>query len=77
MPSPGEKRISVRVPDDLDRWLEERAGGARRKAAFIRGLVEREHAVELLRMFDRAAGDLTEEDRLERERLVGAFARRD
>ncbi|HEU4455503.1 MAG TPA: hypothetical protein VFR81_20740 [Longimicrobium sp.] len=76
-----ERQISVRVPEDVDRWLEERAGGARKKAAFIRELVERERAAEredeLLRMFNRAAEDLTEEDREERERLVGAFAHKD
>lgn len=81
MSSLKEKQISVRVPEEVDRWLEERAGGARKKAAFIRGLVERERAVEregeLLRMFNRAAEDLTEEDREERERLVSALAHHD
>lgn len=54
------RQISVRVPEDVDRWLEQRAGGARKKAAFIRELVEREWAaereLELLAMFNQAAG---------------------
>lgn len=75
-----EKQISLRVPEEVDRWLEQRAGGARKKAAFIRELVERERAAEreneLLAMFNRAAEELTEEDYAGRERLVGAFANR-
>jgi predicted DNA-binding protein len=75
-----ERQISVRMPEELDRWLHERAGGARKKAAFIRELVEKERAAEredeLLGMFNAAAEELTEEDRAERERLVDAFAPR-
>ncbi len=81
MSSAKEKQISVRVAEDVDRWLEHRAGGARKKAAFIRGLVERERAAEreseLLEMFNRAAEELTDADHAERERLIGAFAHRD
>ena len=72
--------IRGRVPEELDRWLQEKAGGARRKAAFIRELVERERAAErereLLEMFNAAAAELTEEDHAERERLVDAFSNR-
>lgn len=75
-----ERQISVRMPEELDRWLQERAGGARKKAAFIRELVEKERAAEreeqLLAMFNAAAEELTEADFKERERLVGAFANR-
>lgn len=75
-----ERQISVRVPEELDRWLQERAGGARKKAAFIRELVEKERAAEreaeLLQMFNEAAAELTDEDRAERERLVDAFSNR-
>jgi predicted DNA-binding protein len=75
-----ERQISVRVPEELDQWLQERAGGARRKAAFIRELVEKERAAEreeeLLAMFNAAAEELTEADYEERERLVDAFANR-
>jgi predicted DNA-binding protein len=73
-----ERQISVRMPEELDRWLQERAGGARRKAAFIRELVEKERAAEreeeLLAMFNAAAEELTEADHEERERVVDAFA---
>lgn len=76
-----EKQISVRFPEDVDRWIEERAGGARKKAAFIRDLVERERAAEreneLLEMFNRAAEELTDEDFAERDRIVGAFAHKE
>lgn len=75
-----ERQISVRVSEELDRWLQEQAGGGRKKAAFIRELVERERAAqreaELLQMFNEAAAELTEADRAERERLVDAFANR-
>lgn len=75
-----ERQISVRVPEELDRWLQTRAGGSRKKAAFIRELVERERAAErerdLLEMFNQAAAELTDADRAERERLVNAFSNR-
>ncbi|HEX8904812.1 MAG TPA: hypothetical protein VF771_08230 [Longimicrobiaceae bacterium] len=75
-----ERQISVRVSDDVDQWLEARAGGPRRKATFIRDLIERERAAErhqeLLEMFNKAAEELTDEDFAERERLVDAFANR-
>jgi predicted DNA-binding protein len=75
-----ERQISVRVPEELDRWLQQRAGGARKKAAFIRELVEKERAAEreaeLLQMFNEAAAALTDGDRAERERLVDAFSNR-
>lgn len=75
-----ERQISVRVPEELDRWLQERAGGARKKAAFIRELVEKERAAEreaeLLQMFNEAAAELTDADHDERERLVDAFSNR-
>lgn len=81
MASAKERQISVRVSAETDRWLGEQAGGSRRKAGFIRELIERERARQrqqaLLKMFDRAAGELTDEDRAERELLVGSFAGRD
>ena len=73
-----ERQISVRVSADTDRWLERQAGGSRGKASFVRDLIERERVhqkqQELLEMFNRAARELTEEDRAERELLVGAFS---
>jgi predicted DNA-binding protein len=75
-----ERQISVRMPEELDRWLQQRAGGTRRKAAFIRELVERERAMEreaeLLDMFNAAAAELTDDDVAARERLVDAFSNR-
>lgn len=81
MPSTAKDRqISVRVPSDIDAWLEVRAGNNKNKAGFIRQLIERERArereQELLEMFNAAAEDLTEEDLAERESLLGGFAGR-
>ncbi len=77
MPAKG-RQISVRVLRETDSWLERRAGGRSNKADFVRGLIEREMAREreehLLEVFNKAAADLTESDRSEREALLGAFA---
>jgi Arc/MetJ-type ribon-helix-helix transcriptional regulator len=66
-----EAQISVRLPEDLDRWVEEQAGGKREKPAFIRRLLERqrhrEEEVALQRMFDQAWDSLPEEERAEVE----------
>lgn len=71
-------QISVRVQKETDTWLEKRAGGRQNKAEFIRQLIERERArereQELLGMFNAAAADLTDQDREERESLLGGFA---
>lgn len=73
-----ERQISVRVSADTDRWLDRQAGGSRRKASFVRDLIERERErerqQELLDMFNRAASELTDEDRAERDLLVGALS---
>jgi len=75
------RQISVRLGSETDAWLERRAGGQRRKAAFVRRLIEEERAREReetqLQMFNEAAEDLTPEDLEERESLVGAFAGED
>ncbi|HEX9724097.1 MAG TPA: hypothetical protein VGC53_07415 [Vicinamibacteria bacterium] len=77
MPAKG-RQISVRVLRETDAWLERRAGGRSNKADFLRGLIEREMAREreenLLEVFNKAAADVTESDRAEREELLGAFA---
>ncbi|HEY7818285.1 MAG TPA: hypothetical protein VIG29_08705 [Vicinamibacteria bacterium] len=77
MPVKG-RQISVRVLQETDAWLERRAGGRSNKADFVRRLIEQEMARErekdLLEVFNKAAADVTEADRAERERLVGAFA---
>jgi hypothetical protein len=71
------RQISVRVLRETDAWLERRAGGSSRKANFVRRLIEKEMAREkeedLLEVFNKAAADVTEEDRAEREALLGAF----
>jgi hypothetical protein len=71
------RQISVRVLRETDAWLERRAGGRSNKADFVRRLIEREMAREreedLLDVFNKAAADVTESDRAEREELLGAF----
>ncbi len=72
------RQISVRVLRETDLWLEQRAGGHSKKADFVRRLIEKEMARELeenlLEVFNKAAADLTDGDRAEREGLLGAFA---
>lgn len=75
-------QINLRLPADLDRWVEEPAGGSRKKAAFVRDLLEQERAkqaeAEMQAMFDRAWESLSPEERdaerREREAVLGAYA---
>lgn len=75
-------QINLRLPADLDDWVSQRAGGSRKKPAFIRGLLERERAreeeAELQAMFDRAWESLSPEqreaERRDREALLGAYS---
>jgi hypothetical protein len=77
-----EAQLNLRLPADLDAWVEEHAGGKRQKPAFIRQLLERERARELeedlVRMFNRAWDALSPaeqaEIRDEREDLIGGYA---
>lgn len=77
-----EAQISVRLPSDLDAWVEERAGGKREKPAFVRRLLERERGREdeaqMREMFDRAWESLPEEERSrvegEREEWMSAYS---
>jgi hypothetical protein len=73
-----DRQISVRIASDTDAWLERRAGSSKNKAGFIRRLIERERTrereAELLKMFNDAAADVTDEDREERESLLGGFS---
>ena len=77
-PSTKSRQISVRLGHEADHWLEQRAGGGRNKAAFVRQLIEREMVREeeerQLAMFNAAAADLTSADRRERDALLGGFA---
>jgi hypothetical protein len=72
------KDRSIRIGSETDAWLERRVGGSKNKAGVIRQIIERERArereQELLRMFNKAAADVTKEDRDERESLLGGFA---
>ncbi len=72
------RQVSVRVLPETDLWLEQRAGGQAKKADFVRRLIEREMAREreenLLEVFNKAAADLADGDRAEREALLEAFA---
>lgn len=71
-------QISVRLGSEADAWLERRAGGRQNKAELIRQLIEnemaRERERELLAMFNAAAAEVSEEERDERDQLLGAFA---
>lgn len=77
-----EAQISVRLPTDLDTWVEEQAGGKREKAGYIRRLLERERGraeeARMQEMFDRAWESLPEEERKrvesEREEWLGAYS---
>lgn len=77
-----EAQINLRLPADLDAWVESHAGGKRGKPAFVRRVLERERAREeeekMLAMFNRAWDSLApeerEEVRAEREAWASAFS---
>jgi len=77
-----ESQINLRLPRELDSWVEERAGGSRKKPAYIRQLLERERArdeeAQLQAMFDHAWESLAPEEResvrADREAWLGAYA---
>jgi hypothetical protein len=77
-----EAQINLRLPAELDAWVEARAGGKRGKPAFVREILERERAREeeakMLEMFNHAWDSLSaeeqEEVREEREDWMGAYA---
>jgi hypothetical protein len=76
-------QINLRLPADLDAWVESHAGGKREKPAFVREILERERAREeeaqMLEMFNRAWDSLSpegqEEVREEREDWAGPYIR--
>ena len=74
---PKEAQVCVRIPTFVDEWLEKRAREIGSKADVVRSLIEKEMAreeeVRLREMFDAAAADLTEEEREDRDLLLGAF----
>ena len=67
MPNTKEKQISVRIPAELDEWLQSKAVGGRGKADIVRSIVEaarkKEVDEELFHMFQAAAKDWDDEDR--------------
>lgn len=75
-----EAQINLRLPRELDAWVERQAGGKREKPGFIRRLLEQERAreeeVALQAMFDRGWDSLSpgeqEEIRAEREEWIQA-----
>lgn len=77
-----EAQINLRLPEELDSWLEARAGGKRGKPEFVRQVLERERAREeeatLTAIFDAAwdslAAEAREEIRREREAWMDAYA---
>ena len=77
-----DAQINLRLPADLDEWVSKRAGGSRKKPAFVRDLLKRERAkeeeVELQAMFDDAWESLAPEEReaekREREALLAAYS---
>lgn len=79
--APRGKQVNVVFPEETRRWLEQHAGGPRGIAGYVRAIVERERQAEreaeLLAMFNRAAEDLTEEDRAERRLFMQAHPNRD
>lgn len=76
-----EAQINVRLPAELDAWVESRAGGKRGKPAFVRQILEREGArvqeVQMLIMFNDAWDSMSPEGeaeiREEREDWAGAY----
>lgn len=70
-------QVCIRIPDFMDVWLEMRARETGSKADVVRELIEREIAREeeerLRAMFDEAAAELTDEEREDRDLLLGAF----
>lgn len=77
VPQAKDAQVCVRIPAFVDEWLETRARETGSKADVVRGLIEREMVREeedrLREMFDAAASELTEEEREDRDLLLGAF----
>jgi hypothetical protein len=77
-----EAQINLRLPAELDSWLEARAGGKRSKPELVRRILEREREREeeerMLAMFNAAWDALTPEERTEireeREDWLAAYS---
>lgn len=74
---PKDAQVCVRIPAFVDEWLDARAREEGSKADVVRRLIEegmaREEEERLRQMFDTAAAELTEEERADRDLLLGAF----
>lgn len=74
-------QVNVKLDPELSAWITKRAGGPEKRAAYLRALAERDRAQaqfeEELAMFNKAALELTEEDRQEREDLLSAYPNRE
>jgi len=64
-----EAQINLRLPAELDEWIEARAGGKRAKPEYVRQVLERERVREeeeqMLEMFNRAWDSLSAEEQAE------------
>ncbi len=69
MPNTKEKQISVRIPVELDEWLQSKAVAGNGKADIVRSLIAKarreETEGELFQMFEAAAKDWDDDDRRE------------
>lgn len=69
MSNSNEKQISVRIPAELDEWLQSKAVGGNGKADIVRSLIAKarreEMEQELFHMFEAAAVEWDDEDRRE------------
>ncbi len=67
MPNTKEKQISVRIPAELDEWLQGKAVEGSGKADVVRSLIAKarrqEMEQELFHMFEAAAKEWDDEDR--------------
>lgn len=64
-----EAQINLRLPAELDQWIEARAGGKRAKPEYVRQVLERERVREeeeqMLQMFNKAWDALSAEEKAE------------
>lgn len=64
-----EAQLNLRLPADLDAWVESHVDGKRQKPEFVRQILERERAREeeerMLNMFDTAWDSLSPEAKAE------------
>ena len=73
-----EKQISVRIPAELDEWLQSKAVEGNGKADIVRSIIEKAREVEreeaLFQVFEAAGKEWNEEDRAESESRLSAWS---